>query len=303
MSNIACLGECMLELSNLPNGDYRMGFGGDTLNTAIYLARLGVEVGFVSAIGSESYSDNMLEAWVSENVGTSDVLIDPNKSVGLYAIQIDSAGERSFNYWRSDSAAKNMFSQSDVYFSSLNKYDAIYTTGITLSLMSDQTFKDFIQFLKGLKKLNKQIIFDLNYRPKNWQNAVQAKERVATFLQVTDIALPSYDDEEILFNDGSIENCLTRYIKAGVKEVVLKNGADGCYVYANNSTQHYPVSEMVNPKDTTAAGDSFNAGYLAMRMRKKDIGQAIACAQKTAALVIQHPGALVDQHVFKRAML
>ena len=105
-NKVAVIGECMLEVStmggewnrsSLPAG---LSFGGDTLNTAIYLARLGIDVDYVSAVGDDDMSGWMLEQWRAEGVGCDLVNRIENTVPGLYLIQIDEQGERSFRYWR-----------------------------------------------------------------------------------------------------------------------------------------------------------------------------------------------------------
>ena len=319
MDGIACVGECMLELTSLPNGDLRMGFGGDTLNTAVYMARLGAHTSFVSAIGNDAYSNSMLAQWQDEGIATADVTIDTEHNAGLYAIQTDDSGERSFTYWRSDSAAKHLFQSSTEYFQCFSRFNMVYFSGITLSLLSDATFTSLMKTLPALRTKGLQVVFDLNYRPRNWASVSAAKSRISTFLQEVDIALPSFDDEQLLFGDKSPTECLDRYRAAGVSEVVLKNGEDGCYVYSqyrkphqdntesaspavhSDAETHFPVTQLIQPIDTTAAGDSFNAGYLAQRLKKESIENAVCAAQRCAALVIQHRGAIVDKQVFKEA--
>ncbi|MBF7073673.1 sugar kinase [Glaciecola sp. MH2013] len=308
MSGIACVGECMLELTNLPNGDFRMAYGGDTLNTAVYMARLGSLVRFITAVGNDAYSANMLAGWQSENVGSDTVFVDDKHSSGLYAIQTDEHGERSFNYWRSDSAAKHLFHSSDSYHALLASFDMVYFSGITLSLMSDTSFDALLKRLSEIRKEGVKVVFDLNYRPKNWHSAEAAKSRIDHFLQVVDIALPSFDDEQLLFDDKDVDTCIQRYRSCGVSEIVLKHGENGCYVSTpligdkrSHSIQHFPVKNLISPIDTTAAGDSFNAGYLAERLNAGSIADAVTRAQSCAALVIQHRGAIVDKHLFQDA--
>ena len=120
MASVACIGECMVELRQAQGGQYAgqavgqggglysRGFGGDTLNTAVYLARLEVKVDYLTALGDDALSDEMMAAWTAEGVGTRRVLRLPGKLPGLYMIQLDAKGERQFFHWRDSAAARRL---------------------------------------------------------------------------------------------------------------------------------------------------------------------------------------------------
>src|SRR3546814_5301015 len=125
MLRIASIGECMVELSESAEagapaaGRMQRTFGGDTLNTAVYLARClrqsaaqppatvhpaavhPAAVHYVTALGDDPFSDEMLTTWQREGIETRLVARLPGRLPGLYIIRTDAAGERSFHYWRS----------------------------------------------------------------------------------------------------------------------------------------------------------------------------------------------------------
>ena len=96
MTKVACIGECMVELKQAGSGLFSRGYGGDTLNTAVYLARLGVGVDYITALGDDPLSDEMIAGWAAEGVGTGQVLRLRGRLPGLYMIQTDASGERRF---------------------------------------------------------------------------------------------------------------------------------------------------------------------------------------------------------------
>ena len=108
MARIVCIGEAMLQLSRAGDA-WKLGYGGDTLNTAIHVARSGHDVAYLTAIGSDPLSADLKALWAAEGLDTSLVLTHPTRSTGLYAINTDASGERSFSYWRDTSAAREMF--------------------------------------------------------------------------------------------------------------------------------------------------------------------------------------------------
>src|ERR1700752_2309842 len=109
MPKVASIGECMIELKEAEDGLYSRGFGGDTLNTAVYLARLGVAVDYVTALGDDPLSDEMVAAWRAERVGTDRVGRMPGRLPGLYLITTDASGQRRFDYWRDSAPARLLF--------------------------------------------------------------------------------------------------------------------------------------------------------------------------------------------------
>lgn len=282
----------MLELSPSSDPLYTLGFGGDTLNTAIYFARLGGDVQFVTALGDDHLSDSMISAWQKENVGTTLVMRTPNALPGLYMIQTDESGERSFHYWRKNAPARTLIEDWPHIFSNLTAFPYLYLSGITLSLFAESSRLALFHFLKTYRQQGGRVIFDINYRPANWSEIQDPQAIFKQMLSLTDIGLPSFDDEKLLFGEHTKEECLQRYLNAGVAEVVIKDGVNGCLLFANDKTQQIPVPTKVKPLDTTAAGDSFNGAYLAARLSGKSAEHSVIQGQKCAAFVIQHRGAI-----------
>ena len=112
-------------------------------------------------------------------------------------------------------------------------------------------------------------------------------------LKRVDIALPTFDDEAVLWGDPSPEATVARLQAFGIGEIVVKNGPNSALVAASGGQEFVPVPEVVVPVDTTAAGDGFNAGYLAARLSGAEPAQAASAAHRLAGDVIRHPGALV----------
>jgi 2-dehydro-3-deoxygluconokinase len=287
----------MLELSTSDQSLYRLGFGGDTLNTAIYLARAGGSVDYVTALGDDPFSAQMINSWQDELVGTSLVKRKPNSLPGLYMIQTDSRGERSFSYWRQAAPARSLIEDWPDIFTQLMAYNFLYLSGITLSLYSDDALGQLWQFLADYRRQGGKVVFDINYRPASWPDQTRTLDVFGQMLQLTDIALPSFDDEKLLYGEHTREQCLARYLAAGTTEVVIKDGINGCFVYSQGEQQLVPVAKKITPVDTTAAGDSFNGAYLAARLAGEPVLNAVRAGQACAALVIQHRGAIIPRHL------
>lgn len=298
---IAILGECMIELSQKEH-DLSRGFGGDTLNTAVYIARqsdaaqLGVD--YVTALGTDSFSSEMIAAWQQEKVGTSLIQRMENKLPGLYVIETDPQGERTFYYWRNDAAARFWLEseQAEAICQQLAQYDYLYLSGISLAILSPQSREKLLALLATCRLNGGKIIFDNNYRPRLWPSVEVTQAAYRLMLACTDIAFLTLDDETLLWGEASVEEVIARTHAAGVSEVVIKRGADSCLV----SLQDQPLQEIPaiqlpasSVVDTTAAGDSFSAGYLAVRLSGGSASDAARRGHLTASTVIQHRGAII----------
>ena len=293
---IACIGECMLELSGKTRDHMKLSYGGDTLNTAIYLSRLGQPVDYLTALGDDPYSDWMVREWQSEGVNTKFVVRIPSRLPGLYIIQTDTKGERLFHYWRHEAPARDLFfsPNAKLILESLPQYRLIYLSGISLSLYNDKGREKLSKALKKASAAGSQIAFDSNYRPTGWPDLATARSVIEKFLRITDIALPTLADDTQLFGVKDATNCAEYLHHLGVREVVVKMGERGCMV----SSPGHCVMIATTPQkaiDTTGAGDSFNSAYLAKRLGSKEPQHAATFANDLARNVIMHPGAVIPR--------
>jgi len=297
-ARIAAIGECMLELSaaGLPESDgrtLRLAFGGDTLNTAVYLARLGVASSYVTALGDDAHSEWMLGCWRDEGVDTSMVHRVPGRVPGLYMIDTDADGERYFSYWRGEAPARELFDDPQRVAKleeQLAGVSTVYLSGITLSLYSPAAREHLFAMLQRLRGRGARVGFDGNYRPAGWPARDQAREAFTRACAVADIVLPTFEDEQLLFGDRAPGDTLERI---AAPEIVLKQGASGCLVASQGEAEIVPALPVAKPVDTTAAGDSFNAAYLAARSRDLPATSAARWGHALAATVIQHRGAII----------
>lgn len=298
---IAVLGECMIELSQKEH-DLSRGFGGDTLNTAVYIARqvdparLGVD--YVTALGTDSFSSEMIAAWQQEKVGTSLIQRMEDKLPGLYVIETDPRGERTFYYWRNEAAARFWLEsdRAEAICQQLAEYDYLYLSGISLAILSPQSREKLMALLAICRLNGGKIIFDNNYRPRLWPSVEVTRAAYRLMLASTDIAFLTLDDETLLWGESAVEEVIARTHAAGVSEVVIKRGAESCLVSLPEQplleipAVTLPASSVV---DTTAAGDSFSAGYLAVRLSGGSASDAARRGHLTASTVIQHRGAII----------
>lgn len=300
---IAVIGECMIELSQ-KGAEVNRGFGGDTLNTSVYIARQvnpsALAVHYVTALGTDNFSQQMLDAWQQEAVDTSLTQRMENRLPGLYYIETDSSGERTFYYWRNEAAAKFWLEseQSAEICEKLATFDYLYLSGISLAILSPGSRAKLLSLLKECRANGGKVIFDNNYRPRLWASKEETREVYQQMLACTDIAFLTLDDEDLLWGEQPVETVIERTQQAGVSEVVIKRGADSCLVaIAGEAVIEVPAVKLPKEKviDTTAAGDSFSAGYLAVRLTGDDASEAAKRGHLTASTVIQYRGAIIPR--------
>ena len=295
---VICVGEVMIELSRGNEGRYGQAFGGDTFNTAVYLARAGVPAAYATAMGDDPYSDALVALATAEGVDTDLIMRVPGRNPGLYMIETDPKGERKFYYWRDHSPARELFELPGwaAIAETLLTARMVYFSGITLSLYTNTGVGRFLAALEIARKQGTIIAFDGNFRPRGWKGDVARTRTVFTeALKRVDIALPTFEDEAMLWGDSNPEATVERLQAFGIGEIVVKNGPNSALVATSSSQEFVPVPEVVVPVDATAAGDSFNAGYLAARLSGSEPVKAATAAHRLAGDVIRHPGALMPR--------
>jgi 2-dehydro-3-deoxygluconokinase len=296
MKRVASIGECMIEMRHRDAALLELGFAGDSFNTALYLARLnpraGVAVDYVTALGDDPYSGAMLDAWRAEGIGTEAVARLPGKLPGLYLIRTDANGERRFFYYRSAAAARELFRDAEApILRRLPQYDVLYFTAITLSILAPEARERLRAVLAAARAAGRLVVFDSNYRPAGWSDRAAAQAAIEPFLDVIGMALPTFEDEQALWGDRAPRETLARYSARGI-EVCVKRGAEGCDL---GSGAHVPVPVPIAPIDTTAAGDTFNAAYLAARLAGAAPAEAALAGHRLAGVVIQYRGAIIPR--------
>lgn len=293
LKRIGILGEAMGELFTESNHRMIVGTGGDTFNAAVYLAQSETvaQPHFFSAIGTDPFSQLLLERCAEFGVQATSIEIDPVRSIGLYSITNDARGERHFNYWRSDSAAKHYLLQLQTSgaMQALMQCDAIFFSGITLAIMDVAARAAFLQSLRAYDR--GAIYFDDNYRPLLWgENAEQWYKEV---YQTSDYLLLSVEDQLAIHGLSRKDELIAMLLDYPEKTIVLRNGDQPMTILHQHKLVDLDV-DPVTPIDTTAAGDSFTGTFIALTESGVSATDAASFAAKVSAHVIQQAGALVQ---------
>ncbi|MCM2367204.1 sugar kinase [Proteus terrae] len=300
---VAIIGECMIELSGQPFLPQQQRFGGDTLNTALYLARLipTLYPRYMTGLGTDTYSALMQKAWEEEGINCQSVITIPEKLPGLYAIEIDIYGERSFHYWRNDAAARYIATDSRfvAHLNALPDNSVIYLSGISLAILTPEGKESLLTQLIHLKQRGITLIVDSNYRPRLWDSIPRAQEWFEKLYRLSDIALVTGDDEQMLWQQPILteQDIAQRLHQWGNQNVIVKLGAHGAFWSNRKDTGYVSPKPIDSIVDTTAAGDSFNAGFIAAWLQNHSLPTCCLWGNTLAGLVIQHHGAIIPHKV------
>lgn len=295
--SVVAIGEAMLEIAPVGGGLYARAFAGDTFNTAWHMAQvLGsrASVSYVTRVGQDKLSDAFVQELAADGIDIAGVSRDPDRTMGLYLIELDGV-ERSFHYWRSASAAKGLADDSAVLEKAVGQAGLIHLSGITLAILSPPARRVLFDVLARARTAGAVIAFDPNIRPRLWSSTAEIRQTVSAMMAVTDIALPSFDDEATQWGDAAPDRTLARYAEVGVGEVVVKDGARVVVFRADGQNGAVVPPPVAHVKDTTGAGDAFNAGYLAARLAGHPAQQAVVMGHKMAAVVLGSFGARADK--------
>lgn len=300
-ARFASIGECMVELAPQTGGLYRRGFAGDTLNTAWYLRALLDRrqslVKYVTGVGTDALSDEMVRFIADAGIDTSAIERIADRTVGLYLITLNGA-ERAFTYWRSESAAKLVASVGARLDAALSDVDVVYFSGITLAILSLEHRRTLFKSLAKVRARGGAVVFDPNLRPRLWSDRPTMAAAVIEGYRAATIALPTSPDDAELYGDADALGTADRIAALGVSEIIVKAGADPTLVRAGGVDTWVAAERVDHPVDTTGAGDSFNAGYLAARLcGGRSPVEAARHGHAVAARVIQARGALIDMNL------
>lgn len=307
MAALLAIGECMMELTPQGENSYNRSFAGDTYNALVYAKRNAPALNayIFTAIGNDDISRTMESQWQKEGVSSSFTLKSDKDTIGIYAISTDASGERSFSYWRKNSAASQMMAMKSVneLIDTTPELDCAFFSGISMAILSDKDKAYLIDFVKGLKAKGITIAFDPNYRPAMWDDKEHAIYWLEQAYSVCDIVLPGEEDHQALFEHKSHTEIAEYCQSFNIQEVVIKCGGNGTFVYYEGKlSEHLPFKAAPVQVDSTAAGDSFAGTYLSQRITNKNIATSLKQAATVAGQVVQHRGAIMPTELYNKVI-
>lgn len=292
------LGECMVEMAPTQDGLFRQGFAGDVFNTLWYAARLldpVWRVRFHTALGEDDLSRDLGAFAAAAGIDCGAAPRLPGATPGLYMIHLHEC-ERRFTYWRGQSAARRMMEDAALAARQIEAADVVYLSGITLAILPPADRAALVGLCAGARAAGKVVAFDPNIRPALWEDVATMRAAITAAAGTASLVLPSLDDEVAAFGDAGPAETLNRYLAAGAEIVVVKNGAGPVLTAtaSGDESEEYSTPALEGRVvDTTAAGDAFNAAFLAAWLAGGDLAVAVRAGQGVAARTVQGHGALV----------
>ncbi len=293
---IICVGEAMIEFAPTGSlGTYARSFAGDTFNTAWYLKALRPDwsVEYLTAVGTDSLSDEFLSFATEAGIGTDFIQRHPYRKMAAYMIQLKEA-ERSFHYWRETSAARTLADDRTALDAAFAGADLVFVSGITSAIIGPDGRRILNDALGRARGAGVKTAFDPNLRPALWPDPATMTRETTQAARFADYVFPSFDEEAHHFGDLTPRMTMERYRAAGASCVVVKNGDGGVFWRIGAEEGHFTPPAIDHVRDTTAAGDSFNAGFLAGSLAGLNAEASLTIASHIAGQVIQKTGALVS---------
>lgn len=286
----------MIEMSGGEDRQYRLGYAGDTLNTAWYMrALLGRDwsVDYFTGLGEDRYSGDIRSFLDANGIGTGNIRTISGRRPGLYMIHQE-GGDRHFTYWRDTSAAKLLAEDKGALHAAVEGASMVYFSGITLAILAPRARGRLLGAIVKARDAGAKIAFDTNLRPALWSSPRVMASVLTAAASLCDIVLPTHTDEAPLFGDKSVDETAERYLELGVEEVVVKDGSKEALIVTAAEQVRVAPRPGAKVVDATGAGDSFNGAYLSARLAGKSLREAAEEAHRVAAVVIGQKGALVD---------
>ena len=263
---------------------------GAELNVATGLARLGLNVSWVSRVGSDSFGRFVLSSLDKERINSESVTVDDRYPTGF---QLKSRAENGTDpiveYFRKGSAASHL-SRDDFDAATFTRARHLHLSGVAAAL-SPSAYDLLDHAASTMKAQGKTISFDPNLRPVLWKSEAEMVEKLNRLAFQADWVLPGLKEAATLTGQSTPEGMADFYLAQGVKAVVIKTGADGAWFKTAAGEQGAVAAVRVdNVVDTVGAGDGFAVGVISALLEGKTFPQAVARGNKIGSLAIQVPG-------------
>ncbi len=285
--DLVSLGEPLYELNRQPEGHYRPGIGGDTLNVAIAAARLGSRSAYVTKLGADIFADEIRAAMLKESIDVSGLREDPAAPTGLYFVTHGPEGH-AFTYRRAGSAA-SLLTPADLDPLQIASARVLHASGISQAI-SATAAATVMAAIEIAKSHGTEVSVDTNYRPRLWA-AAQARGPIERAAAQADILKTSREDCIALLGLSEPDDICRHFRGLGAKAVIVTLGQHGAVLSAAAGLVHLP-GKKVAAIDATGAGDAFMGALLAERARGVPLEEAADFANTAAALSTLGYGAI-----------
>lgn len=269
-------------IESYPVDKIAMTVGGDAMNEATIISRLGFKVGLMTAVGDDVAGRFILEACRKDNIDTAGVCIDSRLDTSINIGLVTEDGERTFVTNRNGSLWKENIEHIDLKIFSRAKimsFGSIFNN----PLLDGKTL---IEIFKAARKNRMTIAADM-IMPRLGESLDDIREA----LSYVDYFFPNLDEACLLTKKSDEKAAADELYKCGIKNVVIKIGRRGCFIKNKEGQFIIPACRGITAVDTIGAGDNFASGFIAGILQKKDIFECAIYANCTAAVSVQYSGA------------
>ena len=287
MTDILCLGEPLIEFNETSPGTYTRGFGGDTSNCAIAAARQGADVAYLTALGTDTFGDELMALWQREGIETAHVRRRDDAPTGLYFVTHDHQGHH-FSYRRAGSAA-SLMATADLPRDALEQSKYLHLSAISQAI-SATACDACLEAMSTMRAAGHKVSYDTNLRLALWP-LPRARAVVVASLPLAHVVLPSLEDAVALTGQEDPHAILDWFLEAGPELVALTMGPEGCWVATSTLRERVPAF-AVDALDATGAGDVFDGALLARLVAGDEPADAARYAAVAAALSTRGVGAV-----------
>ncbi|MEW6045502.1 MAG: sugar kinase [Bacillota bacterium] len=261
---ILSMGEPMVEFTAVERGPlkdaatFARGFGGDTSNFAVAVARLGGQAAYLCRIGDDEFGQALMDLWAREGVDTSRVRVVPGGYTGVYFMSWRPDGVHDFAYVRRGSAASTL-SPEDLSPEQFRGVRLFHTSGITQAISTSACDAVF-RALELAREAGAWLSYDPNLRLRLWP-LKRARGLIIEAIRHADIVLPNIEEARAISGMNDPEANLDYLLGRGPRIVALKLGEHGCLVGTADGARVHAPAVRVPVVDTGGAGDTFDAAF------------------------------------------
>jgi 2-dehydro-3-deoxygluconokinase len=262
---------------------------GAELNVAIGLARLGLQVGYLSRLGNDAFGRFLLSTLQGEGIDSRQVAIDAQRRTGfMLKSRSDNGSDPQIEYNRKNSAASYMSAtEIDPVYCARARH--LHLTGIYVGV-SASTCDMIFELARLSRQAGLSISFDPNLRPALWPSQSEMVACLNRLSLLSDWVLPGLAEGRLLTGCDTAPGIADFYLARGARHVVVKLGAEGAYYASADERGWVPGIAVPRIVDTVGAGDGFAVGIISGLLEGLSLQEATDRANQIGARVLQFPG-------------
>ncbi|MDO4616347.1 MAG: carbohydrate kinase family protein [Lachnospiraceae bacterium] len=272
----------VFETGSLPMESITLSVGGDAANEAAVLSWLGKKVQLETVIGMDRAGQFLKEYFAEKQILLQDRVWQKDLRTGINVVLVDAQGDRHFLTDPGASLRALAPEHIDRHFPACAKIVCF----ASIFVFPKMGKEELLQLFTEIKKQGKLLCADLTKR-KNQETLEEMKEVFA----LVDYLFPNDEEAMLLSGTDSVEAAADAFFRAGCAHVILKCGSRGCYIRSEEYTGYLAPEHVYVPVDTTGAGDSFAAGFLAGLAEGRTLLECAALGNVCGGRAVQVPGA------------